>query len=149
MTAHDVSEQGVSMVATLMVVIILGVLAAIAFSNQNGPTSHGSAATGSTTPQSVGSDARAAIVAVCQADFLSVATAVQSYRAVNGAFPPNGTTWATSSALGGPYLQSWPTDARVFSISWDGSVLSAIPAKGPASHGSPGTSSPNSGCYAS
>lgn len=148
------SEYGVAMIGMLIVIVILGVLAAIVLSQQSGPTPQdiggatrpGTAAT--TIPRSVASGARLSAIAACKDDFETVATALETYRTVNNVDPGAGTAWATSPALGGPFLESWPSGAGHYSITWDGSMLSVVPANGVASHGSFGTSSPVTGCYA-
>ncbi|MFI5035763.1 MAG: hypothetical protein ACHQFZ_06120 [Acidimicrobiales bacterium] len=142
-----------AMVATLMVVVILAVMVSIALSAGSGPTPHGtSVANGPTTSTTAASNAsqdfRSARVSQCQADYQSLKTALATYRALNGAYPPAGTAWATSSANGGPYLQSWPTDAKHFTISWNGSSLNVVPYRGLAARGSDGSRSPASGCFA-
>lgn len=152
--ATHASEYGVAMIGMLIVIVILGILAAIVLSQQGSPTPQdiggatypGAGAT--SIPQSVASGARLGAIAACKADFDSVASALETYRAVNNVDPGTGTAWATSATLGGPYLESWPSGAGHYSITWDGWILSVVPAKGVASHGSCGTSSPVTGCYA-
>jgi hypothetical protein len=147
-------EHGVAMVSTLVTVIILGVIAGVVLSesshSKSGPSTHvsGSLATTTTTPQSIGTEAQLAAVSGCETNFTAIATAVQTYSAENGSPPPAGTAWATSSTDGGPFLQSWPTDPAYYSITWSGASESVIPKKGVASHGTMGTSSPATGCYA-
>jgi len=147
-------ERGVAMVSTLVTVIVLGVIAGVVVSESSHskpspPTNvSGFAATTSTTPQSIGTDTQLAAVSGCEANFTIIASAVQDYSAVNGSPPPAGTAWATSSTNGGAILQSWPTDPQYYAITWNGVSESVIPRKGAASHGSMGTSSPATGCYA-
>jgi len=151
-TSGDFTEEGVSMIATLIVVVILGVLVSIALSSGHGappPASDsGSPTTTTTTTSNIGAVATEATVTACQANYATINTAVQDYRAVNGVAPPAGTAWATSSAMGGPLLQSWPTDAKYYSITWNGKVVSVVPVQGVASHGTYGTASPATGCFA-
>jgi hypothetical protein len=144
------------MLSTLIVVIILGVLVTVVLSH--GPDSKPAASanassaattTISTTPQSIGIEAQLAAVSSCEADYLSVSTAVQTYNIENGSNPPAGTNWATLTSNFGPFLQSWPSDPKYFTIIWSGKSVDVIPAKGAASHGSTGTSTPPTGCYAS
>jgi hypothetical protein len=150
------SERGVAMLSTLIVVIILGVLVTVVLSHSPGSTpassagsSAGATTTISTTPQSIGIEAQLAAVASCEADYVSVSTAVQTYNIENGSNPPAGTGWATLTSNFGPFLQSWPSDPKYFTIIWNGAVVEVIPTKGVASHGSTGTSTPPTGCYAS
>jgi type II secretory pathway pseudopilin PulG len=146
-------EGGYALIGLLIVVVILGVLATIVLSSSHGSTGPGSAANTSlgpttTTPQSMASGARQAAVSACEVDFHSVDTALETYQALNGVPAPPGTAWATSSSYGGPFMQSWPSGAPNFSITWNGSTLSVVPAQGTASHGSYGTRSPATGCFA-
>jgi hypothetical protein len=141
------------MVMLLTVVVILGVLATVVIAGSPGPkptatTLEGSPPTTATTPQSIASAVPASQVSACAGDFASVDAALGGYRALNGAAPAPGTAWATSKAHGGPFLQGWPSGAPNFSISWNGTVLSVVPKKGTESHGSTGTVSPKTGCYA-
>jgi hypothetical protein len=147
-------ERGVAMVSTLVTLIVLGVIAGVvvAESSPSKPSpstqSSGASPTTTTTPQSIGTDTQLAAVSGCEANFSTIATALQAYSAVNGSPPPAGTAWATSTAHGGPFLQSWPTDPAYYSITWNGVSESVVPKNGIASHGSTGTTSPPTGCNA-
>ncbi len=149
----ETADQGVTMIALLIVVVLLGLLATVVLSSHHGPTPQdvaGGTTRGTTTtiPQSIGSAAQHSVVAACELDFQSVNAALGTYRVANNALPAAGTAWAISAGPGGPYLKSWPSNARYYSITWNGSTLSVIPTKGVASHGSYGTSSPATGCFA-
>ena len=146
-------ERGFALVATLLVVVILGVLATIVLTLQSPSTTSGTGATTppgttSTPPKSVAGGADLAARVACESDYLSITTALSDYRTLNGAWPGPGTSWATSSTRGGPFLQVWPSEQRYFSITWNGNVLSVVPAQGVASHSNAGTSSPKTGCFA-
>jgi type II secretory pathway pseudopilin PulG len=140
------------MISTLAVVVILGVLVTIVLSTKHPATPSGAGSSSSlsttTVPQSVGSGAQEAAISACQLNFQALTTALTDYRALNGAYPAAGTAWATSSTNGGPYLAAWPADVHYYSITWNGSILSVLPAKGTASHGSMGTNTPVTGCFA-
>jgi hypothetical protein len=141
------------MLSTLVVVVILGVLVTVVLSNSPGkkPNASGDSSTQTTittTPKSIGTEAQLAAVSGCEANYTSVVTAVQTYSAENGSPPAAGTVWATSTSSGGPFIESWPADPKYYSIVWNGVSVDVIPAKGVASHGSVGTSSPPTGCYA-
>lgn len=141
------------MVATLMVVMILGVLATIVLTVNLGSAPHVSGTTTpfaptTTIPASVSGAGRMAAETACHADYQLLATAVADYRALNGATPPTGNTWATSSANGGPFLQAWPRDVGYFVITWNGSTLAVVPVKGRTSRGTDGVRTPASGCFA-
>jgi len=87
-------------------------------------------------------------VSACQANYQAIETALADYRSLNGSSPAPGDAWATSASNGGPFLQVWPQSALYYSITWNGAELSVVPARGTSSHGSDGTSSPRSGCFA-
>lgn len=153
----DEGERGSSLLGILSVVGILGILAVIAltlnFGSSPGPvatTLPGASPTTTTTtgPQDIASEQQVADRAACQANFAEINVAVSDYRALNGPNPPAGTAWATSSTGGGPFLQSWPSLTGAFTFTWNGSVVSVVPDKGAASHGTVGTASPASGCFA-
>jgi len=151
-SSKGAKEDGFAMIGTLAVVVILGVLVSVVLSSNHPPAPSGTGASSSVTtttvPQSVGSGAQEAAVSACRLNFQALSSALMSYRALNGASPAAGTAWATSTTNGGPYLAVWPTDVHYFSISWNGTILSVLPARGAASHGSLGTSSPATGCFA-
>jgi hypothetical protein len=149
----QVVDQGYAMVSMLIVVVILGALVTIALAGPHGPTpsvtvDKGSPSTTAATAQSIAGVVSRAQVSACEADFTSVDTAIGEYRTLNSGSPSPGTAWATSTTSGGPFMQSWPSGAPNFSISWNGSQLSVVPKKGATSHGSYGTSSPATGCFA-
>lgn len=141
------------MLATLITLIILAVMAVIMFNTLGGsPSSTATTtipgATTTTAPATPGSGAQAAAVSACQANYQAIETALADYRSLNGSSPAAGTAWATAAANGGPYLQEWPESALYYSITWNGVQLSVVPARGASSHGSDGTSTPKSGCFA-
>ena len=149
----NTDARGFTLVATLLVVVILGVLAAMVFSRQSHSTTAGPGASTtpgptSTLPSSVGAGTDLAVRTTCEADFQIVTVALNAYRALNRASPSPGRAWATSSTNGGPFLKSWPGQPRFFSITWNGTVLGVVPATGDSSLASAGTSSPRTGCYA-
>jgi hypothetical protein len=142
------------MLATLVTLIILAVMVVVMFNTLGGsPSGSGTGttipgATTTTLPATPASGAQAAAVTACQANYQALETALTDYRSLNGSLPEAGTAWATSTANGGPYLQAWPESALYYSITWNGAQLSVIPVRGASSHGSDGTSSPKSGCFA-
>lgn len=144
------TEQGFSLLGTLSVVLILGVLAMIALASSpslNRPTSTGSVGHETTVPSSPASGASLATMLACKSDFLSLTLAVQEYRATTGVNPPSGTLWATSPPSGAALIQAWPT-VNGYTFVWNGSNLSVVPKKGRSSSGNFGTSSPPTGCFA-
>lgn len=142
------------MLGTLITVVILGAMAVIMFNTLGGsPSSTGTAttipgATATTPPATPGNGAREAAVSACQANYLAIETALADYRSLNGSSPTAGVAWATATTNGGPFLQVWPESELDYTITWNGTQLSVIPARGAPSHGSDGASSPKSGCFA-
>ena len=152
-------EHGVALLATLITVLILGVMTVIMFNALGGTPSGTVTATttpgettipGATTtaPATPASDAQVAAVSSCQLNYAAIETALGDYRTLNGSSPAAGTEWATAATNGGPYLQVWPESAPYYTITWNGTQLSVVPARGASSHGSDGTSSPKTGCFA-
>lgn len=149
----NTDARGFTLVATLVLVVILGVLATVVLSGEHPSATTGTGAstlpgTASTMPQNAGTDADLAARAACESDFLAVTAALNDYRTLNGAAPSSGISWATAKAHGGPYLTTWPGQTRYFSITWNGAILSVVPTTGASSHGNVGTRSPKTGCYA-
>jgi hypothetical protein len=145
-------ERGSALIGTLLTVIILGVMAVIMLNTLGGsPASTGPTIPGATTttaPATPANGAQEAAVSACQANYQAILTALADYRALNGSAPAAGVAWATAAGNGGPFLQVWPQSASHYSITWNGVQLSVIPVKGASSHGSDGTSSPKTGCFA-
>lgn len=157
------AQRGSSLIGLLIVVLILGVMAAVTLgtlgytpnSAMTGipstmPGGGAIVATSSTTigTHSLGNHAGATAMAACRADYARVSAAVQNYKKLNGALPPAGTAWAHAATKGGPLLKAWPRVVHRYTIMWNGSTLSVVPVKGTVAHGSVGTSSPPTGCYA-
>jgi hypothetical protein len=151
-TGRRNSERGVAMVSTLAVIVILGVIVTIVISNgPSGPKSTVGGSIGTTTTTSVktiGSDTTASAISACLASYTEVNTALTYYKTLNGALPTTGTAWATTATSGTALIDSWPTGAPYYTITWNGIELTVIPARGAPSHGTSGTSSPRTGCYA-
>jgi hypothetical protein len=147
-------DEGVAMLATLLTIIILAVMAVIMLNTLGGsPSGTGTGttipgATTTTTPATPENGAQEAAVSACQLNYQAIETALADYRSLNGSLPVAGAAWATAATNGGPYLQVWPESAPYYSITWNGTQLSVIPVRGASSHGSDGTSSPKSGCFA-
>jgi hypothetical protein len=140
------------MVSTLAVVVILGVIVTVVISNgPSGPKSTVGGSSGTTTTtsvKSIGSDATASAISACVANYDEVNTALTYYKTLNGTSPSAGTAWATTTTDGSALIDSWPTGAPYYTITWNGVELTVIPKRGAPSHGTSGTSSPRTGCYA-
>ncbi len=143
-------QRGASMIGIVIVVLILGVMAAIALSQlEHETTTHAAGKTQSLLKRSTGASStnQQAAIAACQADFQAVQQLLQIYQTEHQTNPPAGTAWAQSLATEGAQGDAWPSSSS-FAITWDGSVLSVIPTTGTASHGSSGAVSPPTGCFA-
>jgi hypothetical protein len=146
------SEQGVALLGTLLTLIILGVMVVIMFNTLGGsPSGTGTTIPGATTttaPATPANGAQEGATSACQLNFQSIETALSEYHALNGSLPAAGTAWATAAANGGPFMTVWPESGLYYTITWNGAQLSVIPVRGASSHGTAGTSSPKSGCFA-
>jgi type II secretion system protein G len=87
-------EQGFTLIELLIVIVVLGILAAVVVF-------------------SLGSVTGKSAIAACQADGATVNTAIAAYYANNGAYPTsinNLTSTVAATSPGGPYIQSWPNN---------------------------------------
>jgi len=85
------SERGFTLIELLIVIVVLGILAAIVIFSLTGVT---------------GQSNRAA----CNADGKTIEIAADAYSAANGAYPTaSGDVVGTGTGTSGSYLQSWPT----------------------------------------
>ncbi len=149
-------DRGASLIALLVVLVVLGVTAAIVVTALPSstslalPTSSTTLTThapgGGTTTTTTQTIISGALLAACVANVQAVKSAVSTYETLNGSKPPRGTSWATSTTHGGPYLQSWPTATARVTVTWNGVSVVVTPAHGRAAVGSAGTTSPPTGC---
>ena len=103
---RDNGEGGFTLIELLIVVVVLGILAAIvvfAVQNLTGTSAQGA----------------------CQTDYKSVETAAEAFKAQTGAYPANGV-----SDLVPTYLKETPTNGNHYSITVDSSGTVAVTGTG-------------------
>lgn len=96
-------EEGFTLIELLIVIVVLGILAAVVIFALGGITGKSA-------------------VAACQADGATVSTAMAAFTAENPATAPT-TANLTASALGGPYIQSWPNNLPHYAFTITGGAL--------------------------
>jgi general secretion pathway protein G len=100
-------EEGFTLIELLIVIVVLGILAAVVIFALGGITSKSA-------------------VAACQADGATVSTALAAFAAQN---PSVGTAVASASltavggAYSGPYIQSWPSNGTHYAYTLSSGVL--------------------------
>ena len=110
---RDAGEiNGFTLIELLIVIVVLGILAAVVIFALGGVT---------------GKSAKAA----CQADGATLSTAISALKAQDPAATINSANLeGTSTTTGGPYIQSWPNNPSHYAFSLTGGVLSVTPTGG-------------------
>ena len=102
-------DEGFTLIELLIVIIVLGILAAVVVF-------------------SLGSVTGKSAVAACQADGATVNTAMAAFAAQNPGLAVSGGATGnlvtSGSTLGGPYLQSWPSNPSHYTFAISGGALS-------------------------
>lgn len=118
--SNEPTDDGFTMIEILIVIVVLGILAAVVIFAVGGIT-------GKTA------------VASCQADGATIETAMAAFENQNPTVTVT-TSNLTGTAFGGPYIQSWPSNLPhyKFTITSAGSLqVSTGPLAGQVSAGSP------------
>ncbi|TAN26853.1 MAG: type II secretion system protein [Actinomycetota bacterium] len=93
-------EEGFTLIELLIVIVVLGILAAVVVFALGGITGKSA-------------------VAACQADGNTIETALAAFSAQNPTVTPT-EALLTGNTDGGPYIQSWPSNAPHYYYSLDG-----------------------------
>jgi len=100
----EIPDSGFTLIELLIVIVVLGILAAIVIFSLSGVTGQSKAA-------------------ACNSDAKTVEIAVDAFNAENGTFPGNQTSLlenSTTGAIGGPYVHQWPATNNGYAITIDG-----------------------------
>jgi type II secretion system protein G len=93
-------EAGFTLIELLIVIVVLGILAAIVVFSLSGVTGQSKSAS-------------------CNADAKTVEIAVDAYNAEAGAFPTNSAALLGTAQTGGPFLHQWPSTNNGYTITID------------------------------
>ena len=104
--ATQEGEEGFTLIELLIVIVVLGILAAVVVFSLGGITGKSA-------------------LAACQADGNTISTAMAAFSAQNpGTMVTQGDLTAASTAgFGGPYIQSWPSNVPHYAYAIVGGVL--------------------------
>jgi general secretion pathway protein G len=96
----DNREAGFTLIELLIVIVVLGILAAIVVFSLSGVTGQSKSA-------------------ACNSDAKTVEIAVDAYNAEAGSFPASSADLLGSTETGGPFLHQWPATNNDYTITID------------------------------
>jgi general secretion pathway protein G len=109
-------ESGFTLIELLIVIVVMGILAAVVIFALSGVST-------------------SSAVSACNTDAKTVQTAVQAYLAAGNTAPATPAAWQT--ALTGSYIHTWPSSSS-YAISLDATVANQVDVNVPAVHGGSG-----------
>jgi type II secretion system protein G len=96
----DGPDAGFTLIELLIVIVVLGILAAIVVFSLSGVTGQSKSA-------------------ACNSDAKTVEIAVDAYNAEAGTFPASQADLLGSTVTGGPFLHQWPANGNGYTITID------------------------------
>ncbi len=120
----EIPDSGFTLIELLIVIVVLGILAAIVIFSLSGVTGQSKAA-------------------ACNSDAKTVEIAVDAFNAENGTFPTGSAQLlesSTTGAIGGPYVHQWPGTGNGYTITID--TLGGVSVNGAAYDTSGGGTNP-------
>jgi len=107
-------EEGFTLIELLIVIVVLGILAAVVVFALGGVT-------GQSAQSACNADAKTVETAV--AAYLADGNAASALTTANG---PGLLTNTSTAVTGSPFLQSWPSNASHYTISFDGTTAGQV-----------------------